>query len=374
MGRRPTVYDVAARAGVSIATVSFVFTQPDRVRKSTREAVLAAAGDLGYVPSASARGLAKGRTGAIGLYTFDYLLDSVPSGPPARGPGIAAETDIRRFPLYVDEVQWGVELECRQRGYALMLGAGHNPGNLPAVIDIAGRVDGLIAFAGSAPPEAIIQVARRIPVVELGGEARAEGVYTVLVDNRTGMRELTEHLLVAHGLRRMVYLGERGTPEFRARYDGFADALTAHGLPVPEPVRSHPSDDPSTIAAVRPYIESGALPDVFVCATDQEALVAIDTLRAAGVDVPGGVAVTGFDGTVAARLATPRLTTVRQPMEEVGRTAVRILAGVLADATPPDEPGVLSGADALNGAAGADRAWLPTTFVRGSSCGCVATV
>ncbi len=353
MRRRPTVYDVAARAGVSIATVSFAFTHPERVKQSTRDAVLAAADDLGYVPSASARGLAKGRTGVIGLYSFDYLLDSQTAEPVGFPTETVAETDVRHFPLYADEVQRGAQLECRQRGYALMLGAGHNPGNLPAVIDIAGRVDGLIAFAGSAPPEAIIQASRRIPVVELGGEARAEGVYTVLVDNRSGMRELTEHLVAVHRFRHLAYVGELGTPEFVARYDGFAEALIGAGLPVPEPLFSHPSDDPSTVAAVRPYIQTGALPEVFVCATDQEALVAIDTLVAAGIDVPGRVAVTGFDGTVAARLATPRLTTVRQPTEEVGRTAVRILASVLGESGDGVDPG-----------------WLPTTFVRGASCGC----
>jgi DNA-binding LacI/PurR family transcriptional regulator len=354
MRRRPTVYDVAARAGVSIATVSFAFTQPDRVKKSTLDAVLAAAGTLGYVPSANARGLAKGRTGAIGLYSFDYLLDSVPAGPPTERLNAVPETDIRRFPLYMDEVQRGLQLECRQRGWALMLGAGHNPGHLPDVIDIAGRVDGLVAFAGSAPAEAIRQVSKRIPVVELGGETRHEGVHTVLVDNRTGMRELTGHLLATHGLRGLVYLGELGTPEFVARYEGFSDALSAAGLPVPEPVHSHPGDDASTVAAVGRCIEVGEVPEAFVCATDQEALVAIDTLVAAGIEVPGRVAVTGFDGTVAGRFATPRLTTVRQPMEEVGRTAVRILAGI------------------LNGSGGyeAEHEYLPSTFVLGASCGC----
>jgi DNA-binding LacI/PurR family transcriptional regulator len=351
MGRRPTVYDVAARAGVSIATVSFAFTQPQRVKKSTLDAVLAAAGALGYVPSANARGLAKGRTGAIGLYSFDYLLDSVP----------VDQTDIRHFPLYVDEVQRGVQLECRQRGYALMLGAGHNPGHLPDVIDIAGRVDGLIAFAGSAPPEAIVQVAKRIPVVELGGDP--ERVHTVPVDNRGGMRQLTEHLLGVHGFRRLGYLGTVRLPEFDARYEGFAEALSAAGLPVPVRERSRPGDDASTAGTVERDIRAGTLPEAFVCATDQEALVAIDTLAAAGVEVPGShrlgaagasgrrVAVTGFDGTVAARFATPRLTTVRQPIEQVGRMAVRILAGLLNESEP-------------------ERETLHTTLVVGESCGC----
>ena len=74
MARRPTVYDVARRAGVSIATVSFAFSQPERVRPGTLAAVLRAADDLGYTPSASARGLAKGKAGAIGLYSFDHLI------------------------------------------------------------------------------------------------------------------------------------------------------------------------------------------------------------------------------------------------------------------------------------------------------------
>jgi DNA-binding LacI/PurR family transcriptional regulator len=354
MGRRPTVYDVAARAGVSIATVSFAFTQPNRVKQSTLDAVLAAAGALGYVPSANARGLATGLTGAIGLYSYDYLSDPAPDQPRDAPPEVAADLDIRRFPLYGDEVQRGVQLECRQRGYALMLGAGHNPGHLPAVIDVAGRVDGLVALADSAPPEAIVQVSKRIPVVELGGEARDEGVYTVLVDNRPGMRVLTEHLVEVHGFRRLVYLGVLDTVEFVERYEGFSAALSAAGVPAPEPVPSHPADEASTAAAVGRYLRAGALPEAFVCATDQVALVAIDTLVAAGIEVPAGVAVTGFDGMLAGRFATPRLTTVRQPMEEIGRTAVRILADVL------------GGSDQRGSAYGR----LPTTFVLGASCGC----
>lgn len=348
MARRPTLYDVAARAGVSIATVSFAFRRPDRVRKSTLDNVLAAANALGYVPSANARGLATGRTGAIGLYSFDYLPEPAPDSAVAAGP------DLRRFPLFVDEVQYGVEQECRQRGYAVMIGAGHNPGHLPAVIDVAGRVDGLIALAGCAPPEAILQVSQRIPVVELGSEPLDENVHTVPVDHHGGMRTLTEHLIDAHGFGRFAYLGATNRAEFAARYQGFADALSAAGLPVPEPGRSHPADLAGTTATVARILATGPLPEAFVCATDQEALAVIDTLAGAGVEVPARVAVTGFDGILAGRLAVPRLTTVRQPMELIGRTAVRILAGLLDGSGNP----------------GYEHGQLPTTFVPGASCGC----
>ncbi len=342
MARRPTMYDVAERAGVSIATVSFAFAQPGRVRPSTREAVLAAAAALGYVPNASARGLAKGRTGAIGLYAFDYPLDLT------EPVDVLAPNDARQFPQYADEVQRGVELECRGRGLALMLGAGTPQAALPGIVDIAGRVDGLIAFAGAAPSEALARIAGRIPVIELGGESTAEGTRTVHVDNATGMRQLVEHLLSAHGHRDFRYIGDTRTAEFDARYAAYAEVLAGAGITARPPMRSAPGADETTRAAVLDLLAADALPDALVCATDQEALAALDALRAAGVDVPGRVAVTGFDGIVAASLGEPGLTTVQQPMQAVGRTAVRLLAGEIAEQAAP----------------------LPTALVVRQSCGC----
>lgn len=353
MVRRPTVYDVAERAGVSIATVSFAFAQPERVRKKTLDTVLAAAAALGYVPNVSARGLAKGRTGAIGLYSFGYLLDS---GDGERDPvdelRAHATGDAHLFPLYSDLVQRGVELECRRRGLALMLGSGTVPDDLPAVVDVAGRVDGLITFAGAAPAEALARIARRIPVVELGGETTAAGTRTVLVDHRSGMRRLVEHLLREHGHRRFTYVGEENvTAEFAERFGGYADALTAAGLAVDPPLPSAPAKETTTRAALAPVLARGRLPDVLVCATDQEALVVLDVLRDAGVDVPGQVAVTGFDGIIATRLSSPPLTTVQQPMEAIGRRAVRLL---LEQETGEAEP-------------------LPTEPVIRASCGCLSS-
>ena len=346
--RKPTVYDVAQAAGVSIATVSFVFSKPERVKASTAEQVLAAAESLGYVPSASARGLARGRTGAIGLYAFDYLLDADELDVV---PGTVGEG--RLFPLYADEVQRGVQLECRRRGFALMLGGARTTPHLPHAIDVAGRVDALIAFAGAMPDKTLTQVASRIPVVELGGAVRQEGVHTIFVDNREGMLELTRHLLEAHGHRDLAYLGELGTPEFVQRFDGFSTAMREAGLAVPEVLPVHAGDDATTIAVVGRLLASGTLPQALVCDTDQSALAAVDALRAAGVTVPRDVAVTGFDGILASRLSAPPLTTVRQPMELVGRSAVQILADILAGESDADRHELLG-----------------STFVLGGSCGC----
>ncbi|WP_147796197.1 LacI family DNA-binding transcriptional regulator [Cellulomonas sp. Y8] len=346
MARKVTVYDVAQRAGVSSATVSFAFTRPEKIKPETVRTVMAAADELGYVPSASARGLALGRTGAIGIYSYDYVLDPGDDVAPPAG----AVPSGRLFPLYADEVQRGAQLECRRRGYALMLGGNRVPDHLPHLIEVAGRVDGLIVFAGALSAEALAKVTARIPVVELGGEERA-GARTVLVDNRSGMEALTRHLLADHGYRRLAYLGELGTPEFVGRRTGFVAALDAAGVPVPDVVPSHPGDDESTRRAVAALLRAEERPEVVVCDTDQSALVAIDALRAAGLSVPGDIAVTGFDGILAGRLVDPVLTTVRQPMEEVGRAAVASLVAAIGrrEQSAPDT--------------------LTCTFLRGGTCG-----
>ncbi|NLT55488.1 MAG: LacI family transcriptional regulator [Actinomycetales bacterium] len=354
--RRPTVQDVADHAGVSVATVSFAFQKPHRVRAVTRQRVLAAAEALGYVPSANARGLRTGRTGAIGLYAYDYLIENAAEQTTGPRP-TTRDDDLRYFPLYVDEVQRGVELECRRRGLVLMLGAGGSHGQLPAVIDVAGRVDGLVAFVGTAPREAIAQVSQRIPVVELGSGTRWGGARTIGVDNRGGTRQLVEHLLSTHGLRHLHYLGDPTVAEFAARYEGFRDALTAAGITAAEPAPSTPAYPAVTAATVHRLLACEDPPQALVCATDQEALVAIDTLHTAGTHVPDQIAVTGFDGILAGRLTTPRLTSIAQPMEEIGRTAVRLLTEAINDQVPPDP----------------HDEYLPLTLQTGTSCGCPPT-
>lgn len=358
MPRRPTVYDVAERAGVSIATVSFTFRQPERVRATTREAVLVAARELGYVPSGSARGLAHGSTGALGLYSFDLMLaapqegaDSEDALPPA-GLGADPDSDPRAFPLYVDEVQRGVELECWQRGQALLLSSGSGSG--ASVTEIAGRVDGLAMFPGPTPVEALEHVARRIPVVAFSMPPVADGLHHVTVDNRAGMRDLVGHLVTDHHLRDLAFVGRLTTPDYADRFAGFQEALGAAGLDVPaEPLDPTDLAEPHRLEVVAALADADRLPRALVCASDQTALAVLDLLAARGVPVPERVVVTGFDGILAGRLARPTLTTVRQPMAAMGRLAVQVL---------------VRHAGAVGGEPESHR--LPVQVVRRGSCGC----
>jgi len=363
VAKAATVYDVAQLAGVSTATVSDTFRRPHRVKAATRDAVKKAADALHYVPSASARGLRHGRTGAFGLFSYDYFRTDPAAEPPETsvvGPGdeirvVRGDKGFadRQFPVYVDEVQRGVELECWRRGYALLIGGGGHANSTTAVTDIAGRVDGLAVFPYTVPDEALERISNRIPVVMLSERPHGDGLSHVTVDNSGGMRAVTEHLLAEHGLRDLLFVGGPTTFDAQQRLAGFRAALRTAGLRVPRKPFPSAVDRAEATALVGDLLARDALPEAFVCYTDETALNVLEALADRSVAVPGRVAVTGFDGILAGRIVRPALTTVRQPMEAMGRAVVDILIGRLAD--PAGEP-----------------AWrrLPVEVVLRESCGC----
>lgn len=343
---RPTVYDVAERAGVSIATVSYAFRHPDKVRGETRETVLQVARELGYVPSGSARNLARGRTGVLGLHLFDLLLDAVPDGALAHDPSAheslvdlatldlddgpiawdeaedARRSEPQAFPLYVDEIQRGFVLECKRNGAAVLLSTGGS--GISDIADTAGRVDGLAILPGRSAASSLAAVGSTLPVVLLS--SRAGAGHRVLADNAAGERMLVEHFVSRHGVQRFGWVGagleldphERMTAFF-AEIARCGPEVTGEVLDAVDIVAS-PSFD-QVLARAR----AGTLPEALVCATDQTAIALIDALRHDGIEVPHDVLVAGFDGIQATRMMTPTLTTVRQPMELMGRIAAHLL-------------------------------------------------
>ncbi|WP_438354226.1 LacI family DNA-binding transcriptional regulator [Microbacterium sp. CJ88] len=370
--RRPTVYDVAARAEVSIATVSFAFSRPDQISATTRDRVLTVARELGYMPSASARSLARGRTGALGLHSFDLLIDrpqgrepesrisAPPGAPPPPGESFVPWDDTdddflvdpRAFPLYVDEVQRGFELEARAHGRPVMISSGSD--TTTSVAESAGRVDGLAIFPGPSAAESLAQVSLKMPIVLFSTPPGTDGHHRVLADNAGGMRELVLHLVRDHGIAVLAFIGALRVADYRERFEVFRATLAEVGIPTPDA----PLDD-SLLGEDRGYtpvlaaLRQGTLPRALVCASDQLALPLLDLLAAEGVRVPDDIVVTGFDGILAARLSTPSLTTVRQPFEAMGRTAARLLMD--------------SGRSLAEPAA---VARLGTKLVRRRSCGC----
>ncbi|KQR44690.1 transcriptional regulator [Frigoribacterium sp. Leaf164] len=358
MTKAPTVYDVAAHAGVSIATVSRVLRRPDDVRPETRTRVLESVRSLGYVPSGAARGLAGRRHGVLGLFLpgHDGIDEPEPDWARVVDPGriplvddsagrgalrVDAPTSSTPSPatLYFDEVLRGAEVESWRRGFALMVAAGRGSSREVMLNDIAGRVDGLAVLAQTVPDDLLAHVSRRIPVVVLADSRPGDQLDHVSVDNVAGMRALTTFVLEAHRARDVAYVtGPTDSPDEADRHRGFDEAVAA----APEPVavrveRGDFSRDGGRRAGESLLASSAPLPRAVVCANDQTALGLLDVLAEHGVAVPGQVLVTGFDGIEAGRFSTPRLTTVRQPMGDLGRVAVRSIVTRLTDPGAPPQ-------------------------------------
>jgi LacI family transcriptional regulator len=331
MQKAPTVYDVAERAGVSIATVSRVFRRPDVVKEKTRKQVMDAVAHLGYVPSGSARGLADRRTGVLGLLlpSHDQPRESKAKLLPPDGHiELVVDRDDRDEPtphnLYYDEVLLGAESEAWAEGFALMVtaGAGRRPIDLA---DIVGRIDGLIAVAHAVPEATLEHAARRVPVVLLA-EAPDESPFDhVSASNREGMRALVRHVLTTHGARRLAFIaGPADSPDAAERESGAREAIAEVTDPVELSVLPGEFERPAgRRAAIR--LLDGPLPDAVICANDQTALGVLEVFARRGIRVPADVIVTGFDGIDAASATEPRLTTVKQPMFGLGAESIRAL-------------------------------------------------
>ncbi|WOF24306.1 LacI family DNA-binding transcriptional regulator [Microbacterium betulae] len=346
MRKTPTVYDVADRAGVSIATVSRVLRTPDTVRPATRERVLDAVAELGYVPSGSARGLAERRTGVLGLYfpRFD-AMDEVAALDVLSGDRVGPFTivqdaeprDDRGSMLFQDDVLRGAELEAWRRGFVLMVGIGRGDPRTSTVRDMAGRVDGLVVLARSIPDDVLVQLSARVPVVILAGPRRGDRYDHVTVSDAEAMGELTRHVLAQTGGRAPAYLaGPADSPDGAQRWQGFSEAIEAAGVPIASVPVLRGDFTRSSGRRIGEELVARGLPAALMSSNDRMALGALDAFRDGGVRVPVDVVVTGFDGIDVGAVSAPPLTTVRQPMIQLGRAAIQVLAHRLSapDADP----------------------------------------
>lgn len=324
--RRPvTIYEVAERAGVSIATVSRALRDSDLVATATRRRVQRVAEELRFRPSRAGRALAEGRHAANGIVFPDL------SGP------------------YYAEVVLGYEEVVAELGRSVLILATNGRAHAEeAVLELAGRVDGMVIMGRTVGDHVVARIADTgLPLVLLA-RPPVGLVDTVTADNETSARDLTAHVL-GHGHRRPAFLGDPGeSPDVAGRYAGFRRALADGGLGVPAPTPCA-FDVRSGYAAARELL-SRARPDAVVCANDEVALGALRAAEDLGLDVPGDLALTGWDDIMAAHYA--RLTTVHQSMRELGATAARRLDERRSGSTGP-----------------ARRERKPTRLVIRASCG-----
>jgi LacI family transcriptional regulator len=341
MTERSTIYEVARRSGVSTATVSRVMGNGTGFSSATRDRVLSAAADLGWVPSASARGLANRRTGIVGILF----------------PDLASAGDAEEeSPLYVDQVIRGAEQAATEAGDAVLIAATRGSSGRERALAVAARVDALVIVARSLPESDIAEMARRLPVVVLSARSgRRAKIDSVSVANRQGIRALVEHLVSIHGYHDLTFMGgPRLSPDSMERFAAFRDALRAAGLAASaRPDAEGGFTEAGAARATRALLADRRPPQAIVCGNDEMAVGTLGTLASMGLRVPVDIAVTGFDDLAVTRHVRPHLTTVHQPMREIGATAVRMALARVADPSAPRQAVV-----------------LPTELVVRRSCGC----
>ena len=337
-----TIYDVASRAGVSIASVSRVLNGQGSPRPNTRERVMRAAHELGFLPDGAARALSNGLKEVVGVVF-------------RRGDEMNFETEDES-PLFIDVINRGIDIAAQRRGFDVLVSSvGYNDEDATARISaVAGKADGLILHDRLLPAAGVTRLAAMIPVVTLAGTP-IRSAMNVRCDNGAGMRALVRHLALDHGYRDIAYVsGRTDSPDNRARARAFELEAVAHGADVH--VGGNWQGDYSAAGGakvIESVFEAGAeIPRAIVCANDQTALGVMHSLARHSLRIPEDVAVTGFDDVPIARHLHPRLTTVRQPMQDLGATAFDILYSKIS--TGKGKPDVV----------------LPVQLIVRESCGC----
>ncbi|TPI79384.1 LacI family DNA-binding transcriptional regulator [Mesorhizobium sp. B2-8-9] len=316
--------DIAKAAGVSHGTASNVFSRPEIVRAEVRERVKAVAEQMGYAgPDPKGRLLRAGKVNAIGVATTEplsYFFDD----PFAR------------------VMMAGISETCDATGAGIALVSAANQEKLAWNIQSA-LVDGFVLFCIEGGSRLVdLTRERRLPFVALELGFQDETVSAIGVDNVAGARLAARHLAeLGHRRFAVLSLGFADnrtgfvTPEVvrsavytgtRDRLAGYFEELSRFGIDTAKvPVYETENEEKSTRAGLEAIFASGEPPTAILAMSDRMALIAIDWLRARGLDVPGDVSIVGFDGVPDGALSTPPLTTIAQPITEIGRRAARMI-------------------------------------------------
>lgn len=312
----PTIQEVANEAGVSTATVSRVLSNPDLVTQKTREKVMRVVVRLGYSPNGVAKSLRTFRT--------HKLLVTVP--------------DIAN-PFFSLLIQ-GIEDAAQQIGYSVLLGdTRHDEDRESGYAQMLKRreADGLI-FLGHRSPKVLADwkpANTPIPPVVNGCEFSPRlGVPSVHIDNESAAREMMDYLYDLGHRRIGVITGPLVSPLSRDRLKGAKSAARLRGLENLLQIVNGNFSIASGHQGLHELLECSTPPTAVFCFNDEMAVGAIHHARERGMKIPDDLSIAGFDDIQFSAYIDPALTTIHQPMAEIGREAVRLLMEILDGKTP----------------------------------------
>ncbi|MBG6055436.1 LacI family transcriptional regulator [Salinibacterium sp. CAN_S4] len=311
MGRRPTINDVAAAAGVSVATVSKAVNGRYGIAPETAARVLEIVRELGYESSIVASSMRSRKTGVIGVLVAD-------------------------FEPFSAEILKGVGSELRDSHYDLLAYAGsrqvEGPGWERRSLQ---RLSGTLIDGAIMVTPTVVSASSDIPIVAIDPHTGRADLPTVESDSFSGARQATQHLIEL-GHTRIGFIG--GRPDLRSaalRDAGYRRALADAGLPYdPALVRDGLYQQQTSREPALSLLRGRNRPTAVFAANDLSGIAILEVAAELGLDVPGDLSVIGFDDIPEASQMTPPLTTIRQPMKTLGATAARMVVALLAGEQP----------------------------------------
>ncbi len=314
-----TIYDIAESLNLSSATVSRGLKDHPALRKETKKRILEKAHELGYRHNHFASNLRRSRTNTIGVI--------VP----------------RLNSYFMSSVIAGVEKVVNEAGYNLVISqslesSGKEKVNINTMFHT--RVDGLlVSLAYDTEDDAHFRMIldKNIPLIFFDRVFEHPLSTCVVIDNFAAGYEMTQHL-IRQGRKRIAHItANLKRNVYAERLDGYKQALADHGLQYDESLLFvNNLTDSECIGSVRSMIDSGALPDGIFCSNDSSAVTCIRELKAAGIRIPGQVAIGGFNNEPIATVVEPNLTTVNYPGREMGEVCANILIRRLSEPNHAD--------------------------------------
>lgn len=318
-GYRPTIIDIAKKAGVSFKTVSRVLNHSPHVKQELRDRVLEAAAALNYRPNLAARSLAGQRN-----YAFALLMG-------IRTSEMESQDEWYLSP-FLSDLQFLATLACQKAGYRLSIelvdsSPGAAPPALPPSITAA-EIDGVLVappLSDSVEIKQALETAR-IPYVLIAPGRDTDRALSVATDEYGGAAAMTEHLL-ALGHRRVAFIrGPERHLAATARMTAYCDVLAEFDGTLTPMIEQGDFNFGSGYRAANALLSLATPPTAIFCANDDMAAGAIAAANERGVRVPGQLSIAGFDDSPAARMTSPALTTIRQPLGAMAAAAIRLLS------------------------------------------------
>jgi LacI family transcriptional regulator len=297
-----TIREVASRAGVSIATVSRVFNNSDPVDEGTRQRVKKAATELRYIPNVLGRSLSMRRTDSIGLLLPDL------------------------FGEFFSEVIRGCDQTAQKNHYQLLVSSSHNNRNQieAALRMMRGRVDALVIMSPHIDAETLTEnLPRTLPVLLLDCRVESNGFDSLNIDNEQGAAAMTNHL-ISHGHRRIAIIkGTEGNVDAAERLRGYSTAMREAGIPPDERLQvAGEFTEASGYDAARALLAVVPRPTAIFASNDSMAIGALSALRDHGMQIPGDMALAGFDDVPIGSYLSPALSSVHVGINNLGIKAI----------------------------------------------------